>query len=86
MHNSWRAQGQAKQALKSAGAKGSTLAALVQSVTDELARRRAADEEVRELLRSYGCKPNGKRLVDAVDEVLRRFNATRLTDYQRESQ
>jgi hypothetical protein len=44
---------------------------VVGNAITELGRLRLQADDVREVLRSHGHQPNGKRLADAVDEALR---------------
>lgn len=63
---------EAKKALRDAGIRGATLAELVDNAVAELTRLRQRDAEARQVLRSAGFDPAGKRLPDAVWEAVHR--------------
>jgi hypothetical protein len=62
---------EAKQELRSAGARGETLLDLARSIVRQLQAERATVAATRQLLRDYGHEPDGKRLAGAVGEALR---------------
>lgn len=68
----------AKEALSSAGGRGSTLLDLVADIIGQLQAERATVAATRQLLRDYGHQPDGKRLAGAVGEALRHPEKTAL--------